>query len=381
MKFSTVVQFFTLCGRELAEFARWWWTQLLECVRALVGFIVPRSKVTTIVSFERTGGDISVIRKGKRQPLLSFRVGSNGAWPADLRPFGSIEIVKRARAAAALTADLVLTRIILLPDATERQLSQVLPLYLEREFPITLDAIAWFYAIKRRLKATRQIEVEVAIVRRDTLLDIEAAMRRWELQVARVGVKDGDQLRGNFLAPPKAIVQKRITRVDRWLMVSAAVFALATVGCVVGQWWYERYQLGRELQTTTQSARRVQRVAEELNTSASPAQQLASIAAQPDAADLVYLLTERTPADTWIYQLSIDARGTDKPQLTLAAVTPPSLDYLKTLGSIPGFEQVALTSTESNPGNASLKRAFVSVGAKHEGNIASGQPTAQEAHP
>lgn len=356
---------------ELSEFLHWWWAQLVFTTRWLVGVVMPTWKIGAVVVFERTGGEVLRVRNTGWEKLFGFKTEIDSRWPDDLRPFGTFAALKGTRCSAVLSNDLILKRSIPLPDTVEHQLGELLPLYLEREFPISLDEINWSYSVTERTKENRQIAVELTIVRCETVQAVERAVRAWGFKLIQIGVREGDRILGDFRQPPIRASFKRGSRTQRILVASAACLSLVLIGCIGVQWWRERQEIERELAPYLAKAERVRVTSAAMQRKADPAQQLVKIAAQPDAADLVYLLTEHTPVDTWVYQLSINAganvdrEDSEEPALVIEAVTPASLSYLKNLASIPGFGQVELASTEPSPASSSLKRALVKVRSVH----------------
>ena len=342
---------------ELREFTQWWFGQLHEAVITVLRVLLPRWQLRALIELNASGGTVSRILGSQMTPLFSFHQAAGTDWPADLKPFGSVEVIRNHRAVVALDPAITLTYDITLPEATERTLDQVIPLYLEREFPLTLDRIAFDYLVVRRDREAQQIDVRLMIIQRTLLERILAAAIAWRVRTIQVGLAadNTDRCVGNFIRSTKRL-SLRLSRLDKALMAGLIFLLVVTSGIVMGQWGLERYRVGAAIENLRPQAKVVQQAAQHLRALAAPAELLSIIAHQADAADFVEALTDVTPADTWISQLSIRAPALSTATFTLTAYTPPSLDYAKRLQSVMGMQQVKLVESTADTLSGSMKR-------------------------
>lgn len=343
--------------QELGLLWYWWVGELHDLAVLVLTAVLPHLKLRTHLTLDRTGGQIAVLRSGEFKPLFSLRKEVGAPWPLDLRPFGSVEVIQRTRTAVALSSEFALTRELVFPEATERELDRVIPLYLEREFPLSLSAISFSYSILRRMRATRQLVVRIVIVRRDDLDAVLTAVRSWGMIPVQVGMSDETSyVRGNFMQQTARRIDKSWGAMERWLFAFWVLCGLAVVVTIATHWGYERHRLGLVLSQVQASAATVKAASARVEDKVVPAQRLAKITSSPDAADILTKLTERTPADTWIYQLTVDADPDVVPVLNLSAVTSATLDYLKTLDSTPEFDHVKLGSVTAEADRTGMKK-------------------------
>lgn len=343
---------------EMQAFIEWWRTQLLAVSGTMLRLALPSLRSRTIVTLHRGGGRVALLKRDQANSLFDFSKAPDAPWPMDLKIFGSIEVVQGTRTLLGLSEEFVLTHELTLPDAVERNLDSAVELYLEREFPLTLNSVWITHEVVRRVRSQRQLVVRIKVVRREVLQQVISAARAWGLRITQVGTTAADgRVVDNFLRPDTSARKIRLSRMDQRLLAMLLAVILIAGSIVAGQWSMERYHARQALEQVKPSAQSAQAVAHQLNKQAGPALLLGEIGKIPDAAEILAVLTEQTSADTWIYQLSIRAAPRIPPLLEIAAFTPPSLEYQKSLEDSDWFEQVVLISAEDDPGHPSLRRA------------------------
>jgi len=352
---------------ELHALLFWWLDQLHAAFVAATQFALSVWQTRALITLNASGGALARVRRVQIVPLFSFYQETGAPWPTDLKPFGSIEVLRNSRATVVLANDMVLTHEIVLPEATERALSQVIPLYLEREFPLTLDTIAFDHAVVRRDRVSRQISVRVLIIRRAILDRVVATINAWHIRPIQVGIADSaGQCVGNFL---KTTTRQAFlfSSVDKVFMTGILLLAIAMGSIVIGQWQFERYQVRTVIEQTSPQADKVRQAAKRLQSMAAPAKLLSTISHELDAADLLERLTDQTPTDTWVYQLRIRAPALSVATFEIGAFTPLSLDYVKKWESAADMQQVKLVSTSSDAMDQSLKRIQMTMSMVNSG--------------
>lgn len=358
---------------EVTALFGWWVNQLRELLLQALESLVPHMKLRTVIKLDLAHAQVLVLRGGKFNPLFSFRKEPGAQWPLELRHFGSAEVIHNTRAAIALSSDYAIAHELVLPETTESQLDRIIPLYLEREFPLMLSAVSFSFSVVNRLRDARQIVVKIVVVRKAQLDELMIASQAWGLRVVKVGLAEGASgVAGNFIQHKPNTRSESIGGINRWLLISSAALGLLFLAVVGIEWSFERSTVASVLVQAKSNAQIAEKTFDELQSKAAPAVRLAAISRQADAADILNRLTERSPADTWVYQLSIETRQGSVSKLSWSAATPRSLEYIETIERSPEFANVKLVSSASDVNNASLVKVKLTANWSGDSAQASG---------
>lgn len=347
---------------EVRAFAHWWWEQLRASGLALLRATIPSMRPRVTLALTCEGGQFYTLQRNQMSLLFNFSKRKDGLWPTDLKAFGPVEIVHGARALVGFSGELILSQTFTLPDIVEHDLNSTIKLRMEREFPLNLESISIAYEVTSHLRQQRQIVVTVWVLKRDILEQVIKMCGIFGIRPVQIGVRTANgSVTSNFLKPEEIRGRLRFSWLARPLTISICMLLLTAMVTISALWGWERYRTNQVLESVRPKAQSVQHIAQSLARQAAPARLLAQISEIPDAADVVLALTDRTPSDTWVYQLSVKSTPLVNPRLEISAFTPRSLNYLKSLENSAEFEQVRLISSEDDPGQSTMRRAKLSA--------------------
>jgi len=313
---------------ELAAFASWWPQQLRELTDAILARIVPRFAKPALVRFE--GEQASILVDGAPQPLESNAAPS------------------RPRAVVMLDDRRVLRHELTLPVPVERELERALELHLERELPLARSAVCVDWKVVHRDRLQQRIVVRLLAVRVEHVEQVRNHVSECGLRPVRVCVDDGaGGIVGNFLSSSAGRQRMRFTQLDRRLAALSAGLAVALGALIGGQWFYERLQVGREVQRVSAAARMSKTLTQQLVKNSASGLSLTHIMERPDAIDVLTRLTYQVPQDTWAYELEIAPGVAGSLQVKLTGFTPTATMLVDLLAKTPELENVRLVSATS----------------------------------
>lgn len=90
-----------------------------------------------------------------------------------------------------LSRDQALRQVVVLPAAARENLREVLAFEMDRHTPFKADEVVFDYRVLRTDHERKQMEIDLAVARRDTLSQVLATARSWKLNPKRVGVEGG----------------------------------------------------------------------------------------------------------------------------------------------------------------------------------------------
>jgi len=340
-----------LLSRARAEWGAllaWWLQEMRACGESLLIRLAPRLITRTFVRLERAGGGIWTLRGKERRDLLTFTCEAPGDWPGDLQTSSSAEAIRGTRAVFALAPEFALVHRMILPDALERDLDRVIALQLERQQPMRLDRVCFAWHIVGRSRRQRLLTVEVLIAHRGCIERVQGLAQGWAVQPVRIGIVNASGgVTGNFVRRAARSRTFSLNGTEARLALSAALLAALGVLLIGGQCLYERVKVGQALTSAVTQAAVSDHLARDVKSVAIPAAALTDLMSQPDALDVLAVLTERIPADSWVYDLDITAQFPVAPEIKLAAFTPTATLLVDLLGTSGQFDHVQLVSAVS----------------------------------
>jgi hypothetical protein len=311
--------FIRIAHTEISTFFGWWVQELREWGEAILGRIAPRLLTRTVIHIDSAG-----------------------------EPVGLTEALRNTRAIIVMPPAHVLTQEISLPDSVERDLDSMIALHLERELPLRRERVHVDYGVVSRSREERRITLRLFVARRDDIAKLRERAEAWGVRLIRVGILDeAGRIVGNFLRTQTRFAGWQLSRVDRRLIAMTAALVMILITVVMGQWIYERVEAGREANRLGEAADRVHALARRLSRESAPAEALSALMSKPDATDVLISLTASVPADSWVYDLQVDARSAQSAEIKLSGYSAAATALVDALEKLPQLEKVQLQSAQS----------------------------------
>lgn len=172
----------------IRDFLAWWGDQLLECVpqgwRRLAS---PTPDALVIAPAGHLGmppdaASVYLRRNGRENPLGRYTLTTSGLLGMP-HPAGLPAILRLAE------TDL-LSKIVSLPAAAERNLAQVLAFEMDRETPFSAEEVFWTYRIVNRDHERGRISVQLSLIPRTHLNDLIEVLGRTGIALKCAEVSD-----------------------------------------------------------------------------------------------------------------------------------------------------------------------------------------------
>jgi general secretion pathway protein L len=203
----------------------------------------------------------------------------------------------------------LLRRTLTLPAAAEENLLQVLGFEMDRQTPFTAAQVYYDARVIARDPATKQVQVELALVPRAAIEPDLATLANAGLALDGVDGSDASGARLGFNLLP---AERRARRADAWLRLDLALAAvvLALLGFVMAQSVANHEQSVERLRAETtrvqKEANRVSKLRNQLRDATEGANFLVrKKRSRPPVVDLVLDVTRILPSDTWLQRLSV----------------------------------------------------------------------------
>jgi hypothetical protein len=257
----------------------------------------------------------------------------------------------------------VLLRDIVLPDMPERELAGVVALQVERVMPLLPDAMYVDWRVKQRLPGRRRVVVTIAATKRHDLDLLRDRIAQTGLRVDEISAAGApEEPTFNFSRLHVARQTAAWERRDRALTVSLAGVMVVWVGLVVARMAYESHRIAgivAEEHTRAQPARQLER---QIRARAEPMERVRQLLLTPTATDLVVVLTQAVPADTWVYSAEISGGSTGAtPVVKLSGFTPAATMLVDTLSKSPALQSVKLVKASGTSGGIGIDRFEISA--------------------
>src|SRR5688500_3048862 len=172
--------------QRLSSFWRWWGAELRPLVAARLSPGVSR---VPLVALE--GGDLVLVDARAAAPSrLAMDTLDPAAQRMALRQLLQTAGENRGRVRLRLARDEALVRRVWLPAATEENLAQVIGFEMDRFTPFRAEDVYFDHRIVARDAASAQVQVEIAVARREAVDAKVERLRGWGASVQGVNVAD-----------------------------------------------------------------------------------------------------------------------------------------------------------------------------------------------
>ena len=289
----------------VSGFFRWWFGELRATIPPFLrGGRRGRRRAFWIEIGNRTA---RFGREGRRKTKDLGEVALNPDDPAaqyrDIRRHMGRRRIRPRDLDLQLSRDQALRQVVVLPTAARENLREVLSFEMDRHTPFTADEVVFDYRVLRTDQERKQMDVDLAVAKRDTLSQALATARSWKLNPKRVGVEGGGL---DLLSSARHEAGGRRGRGLTAVLgvVTAGLFVAATLAPL---------QTQRELLDEAEEALRLARgeavEADDLRRQAAKSLERSEflIGRKRNAVSVSELLNEVTrllPDDTWVVQFS-----------------------------------------------------------------------------
>lgn len=202
-----MLKYDTPLSLQLSQFFQWWTTELLSMVPTGIQKLFGGAAEYLILTRQEHGVALSHLRRGKETELVNLPLDESG-WASRAQYLKENESLTDARVALRLTGRQGLRKQFKLPMAAEENLNQVVAFEMDRMTPFKSDQVYFNTVIVGRLKATRQILVDLVLTPRaklDALID-ELAAAGWRPEIVYLAgdTKPGCNLLPDKFKPPRS---------------------------------------------------------------------------------------------------------------------------------------------------------------------------------
>ena len=282
----------------------WWIGQLSECIPQRWRRTASSRQDTLVIRpVGPLGSDLravsmSIWRKGRETKLDEIEIA-----PDKLATFPD---VTHLPAILELADDDILSKVVILPAATERDLTQVLAFEMDRETPFSLEELFWGYRIAERDRQRGQLTLHLRLITRGTLAPLINALAEAGISPKYAKIAGGPD-DGMTLPLHDTDQRKRpsATGILRW--AAASVFTVLAVIAVAAPFFRQAHDIA-ELDQQIAAGRAAATQAEQLRGDISRLTGAGNLLKREreEAGDpLVTLaaLTEMLPDDTYLTEL------------------------------------------------------------------------------
>jgi general secretion pathway protein L len=293
----------------LRRFLEWWGAELVALLPARVRAWLAERRDEVCVRLEDGALLLSRRHRGVAGEAQRVELAQDAA-----------EITRETRAVLAggeeqpdvvycLAPGRLLRRTLTLPAAAEENLLQVLGFEMDRQTPFTAAQVYYDARVLARDTATKQLQVELALVPRAAVEPDLATLANAGLALDAVDGSDAGGTRLGFNLLP---AERRARRADVWLRLDLALAAgvLALLGFVMAQSVANHEQSVERLRAETARVQKEANAVSKLRNQLRDAIEGANFLvrkkrARPPVIDLVLDVTRILPSDTWLQRLSV----------------------------------------------------------------------------
>ena len=174
-------------------FFRWWFGELRGAIPPFLrGGSRRRRRVFWIEIGDRTAR-FGREARGKTKDLgeVALKPGNPAAQYREIRRHIRQRRIRPRDLELKLSRDQALRQVVVLPTAARENLREVLSFEMDRHTPFKADEVVFDYRVLRTDQQRKQMDVDLAVAKRDTLSQALETARSWKLNPKRVGVEGG----------------------------------------------------------------------------------------------------------------------------------------------------------------------------------------------
>jgi len=333
-------------ARAAAELFAWWRAELRDICQWLLGQLPSRKSPELMLRVAARGASLEQREAQSWKVIGTVPAREDGSWPDELP--GLPPELQGARTAIVLAETELYFDEIELPLATERHLTAVLRLQLERRLPVPLEQLLIDHQILSRDKRREALRVRAAVAHREPVEKLRDNALRWGLVPVSAGVDGADGvLQFNLLRRRRDPIRWSPTPLDRRLLRAATVGAAMLCAVVGVQWARERASVNTQTAGLHAQAQKLaaQRVA--LVATAAPLLSLRAVAATPAAHELLAKLSVAVPNSAWFAHVDIATPAGAPGTIKLIGTVASEEEIAAALRAVPGLRNLRTTSAFS----------------------------------
>lgn len=347
-----MLKFDSPLGTQLNQFYQWWIGELLSMVPRWVQKLFGGAAEYLVLSRDAHGVSLSHLRRVEETALVHLPLDNTG----ECRQLylNDYPVLSEARTALRLTAGQGLRKQFKLPMAAEENLHQVVSFEMDRMTPFKSDQVYFSAVIVSRLKATRQLLVDLILTPRaklDALLE-ELATAGWRPELVYLA---GDARPGAYnllpsqFKPPQNPWPSRINAA-----LGVIIFTLITLLTILPIWsaHLEAIRLQGEVKKTAKIAQEVEAMREESEKLLHQARFLQDKKhSEPVLVDSLEELTRVIPDGTWLNGLQFMNR-----KIIIQGQSPSASNLIQGIETSAFFSNVSFVSPVTKDNSNGLER-------------------------
>jgi general secretion pathway protein L len=348
-----MLKFDTPIDIQMQQFWNWWTGELGSLVPAWVQKIFGGGAEYLVISRDENGTTLSHLKSDSESLLASFPADESGTeareqYLRDNAQYAELKKVLR------LTGTQGLRKQIKLPMAAEENLSQVVSFEMDRMTPFKSDQIYFSTVIVNRLKATRQIVVDLMLtprVKLDGLLE-DLSLSGWRPDLVYLA---GEGKPGTYNLLPEKFKPPR----NRWpdyinLALTVIIGSLIAMLTILPIWsaHSESQHLQAEVKRVGKIAKDVESMREESDKLLHQARFLQDKKhVEPVLVDTLEELSRVIPDGTWLNGLQFANR-----RLTIQGLSPSASSLIQRIDASAFFRNVSFVSPVTKDASNGLER-------------------------
>lgn len=298
---------------KVGQFWYWWTGELLGMLPPSLRERVQGKGHYLLIEIEAGQCNVRYGGRGNFKPVSEFELTDDWQVAEDI-PQTFVELRNKAdESVLLLPPQLLLTKTLHLPSATETGLANVLRFEMDRHTPFTADQVYYGYRIVDRDKKAQKITVSLTLAvrsRLDPLLEQLAQMNLSPTVIAPAAEPSEDLYSMNMLPSSIQSGYDKGQRTRRWKLLLLLVLLAAVITVPVFQLESKVEVLRTEISIPKAQANKAQAVADEVTRLKESRQFLINKKiADPSTLILVNELTQLLPDNTWISRFEL--RGGD----------------------------------------------------------------------
>jgi general secretion pathway protein L len=292
---------------------------------------------------------VSVYENDNLRELGLFPVDDSGA-QARAALFAEYPYLRETDQVLMLTQDMSLLRRCKLPYAATENLHQVVGFELDRLTPFKSEQVYYSARILERVKESKQLRIEVALVPRDTLDPLLQAMLRCGWKPFRADIDEGFALTRRHELLPESFRTPR-KRGPWWAAAAAGGVMMAIAGLAL---WLPLTMGETTAGRLKTEIKAVNKIVGEVEAIKSQAERITLNAdfirrkkrEEPRMLDMLEELTRILPDDTWLNGLQYDEH-----KLFVQGQSPNATELIEKLEDSPYFQEVKFASPITKDAN------------------------------
>jgi hypothetical protein len=348
---------------EVRLLLKWWLHEVQDAWHAALTRMVPRhaDRVWIVIGDQEIQVRWRQNGAAHEGPLLKHA----GGWEESLSTLSMALAEARpgTRTHVQLGLSRVLLRDIVLPDLPERELAGVVALQVERVMPLLPDAIYVDWRLKQRLPERRRVVVTIAATKRDDIDLLRDRIAQTGLRIDEISAAGAPE-EPTFNFSRLHVVRQTAAweRRDRALTVSLASIMVVWIALVLARMGYESHRIAGIAAEEHSRAQPARQLESQIRARVEPMERVRQLLLRPTATDLVVVLTQAIPADTWVYSAEISGGSTgETPVVKLSGFTPAATMLVDTLSKSQSLQSVKLVKASGTSGGIGIDRFEISA--------------------